>query len=189
MAPPRCHGTAEAFDIGGAEHLTRQRQHTGILEFEMGAIHRHEAERRGRIQRGRSTGFDLLQLPAQAPPQQRQPVVFQRQRFGQIAGAGRACLFQQRKQVAFFIVMMVNRRGVEVGQHRARGLLGLRVGTVFGQMGQQFIQGVALFGDATVTGLKHLQRPVETRGRRTQQAGRHGLRVSRDGAVSGCVSK
>ena len=31
--------------------------------------------------------------------------------------------------------------------------------------------------------------PVETRGRRTQQAGRHGLRVSRDGAVSGCLSK
>ena len=44
----------------------------------------------GRVQRGGGAGFDLLQLPAQAPPQQCLLVVFQGQGFDQIAGAGRA---------------------------------------------------------------------------------------------------
>jgi hypothetical protein len=68
-------------------------------------------------------------------------------------------------------------------------LLRLGIGAVCGQMRQQFFQGVALFGNAAVAGFKHRQRPVETRGRRAQQTDAHGLRVSRDGAVSGCVSK
>ena len=115
--------------------------------------------------------------------------MFEGQGFGQVAGAGRADLLQQRKQVALLVVVVMHRGGVEVSQHCARGLLCLEVGAVFRQMRKEFFQGAALFGDAAVAGLKHLQRPVETRGRRTQQTDRHGLRVSRDGAVSGCLSK
>jgi len=74
--------------------------------------------------------------------------VFQRQGFDQIAGAGRARPFQQRKQVALLVVVMLHRGGVEVSQYRTRGLLRLRVGAVRRQMRQYFFQGVALFGDA-----------------------------------------
>ena len=85
--------------------------------------------------------------------------------------------------------MMMHRSGIEIRQYRTRGLLRLCVGAVEGQMGQQFIQGVTLFGNAPVARFKHFQRPVEPGGRCAQQTGGHGLRVSRAGVFSGCLSK